>query len=274
MALWPKLVLPIVPVLFAAAGAAVACSSRSGDPPAPYTPSPLGTGSRIKDITNPNLPNHPKSGATVSVSGVVFTWLDTYDETHNGKSEGTVYVQDVASQDPYSGLSIYAPTYIPANLRVSPGDVLDYNTGAYDELPNIDTASFPTGMFLVQLAKPVGQFDYEYSVPQPVLIDPTVLTDSSTQAGFDNGLPWTSMLVTIKDVYLGKFTDDTHGRHTAPILPNLDGGVLGVQVSNELMEIDLTTYAPNTHFASITGLVTWFYNYHIAPRTPADLVVQ
>jgi hypothetical protein len=257
-----------------AGSAGLACSSPSGDSPQPYTPNPLGSGSRIKDITNPTLPNHPANGATVNISGVAFSWVDTYDETKNGKSIGTVYIQDVASQSPYSGLSIYEPAYIPPDLRLSPGDVLDFNGGAYGELPNVGAATFTTGTYLVQLSKPVGTFDYEYTPPAPTVMDPTVLTDSTTPAGFQKGLPWTSMLVTVKDVSLGAFSDDTHGRNTAPIILGGDGGAaLGVSVSNELMEIDLNTYPAGTHFTSITGLVTWFFSYHIAPRTPADLVV-
>lgn len=250
-----------------AGSTAVACSSQSGDPPRAYAPNPLGAGSRIKDITNPTLPNHPANGATVNISGVVFTWLDTFDETKNGKSLGTVYIQDVASQAPFSGLSIYEPAYIPPDLRLSPGDVLDYTGGQYGELPNIGTAAFTAGTYLVQLSKPVGTFDYEYTNATPTVIDPADL------GTFNTGLQWTSMLVTINDVYLGAFVDDGKGRVTAPIETNLDGGVLGVQVTNENVEIDTTTFAPNTHFSSVTGIVTWFFNYHIAPRTLADLVV-
>ncbi len=258
-----------------AGSTALACSNPSGDSPAPYTPNPLGSGSRIKDITNPTLPNHPANGAQVNISGVTFNWVDTYDETKNGKSIGTVYIQDVASQALYSGLSIYEPAYIPPDLRLSPGDVLDFNQGQYGELPNVGAATFTTGTYLVQLSKPVGTFQYEYAPTEPLVIDPTVLTASATPAEFQTGLPYTSMLVTIKDVSLGAFSDDTHGRNTAPIiLGSADGGTaLGVLVSNELMEIDLGTYPPGTHFTSITGLVTWFFSYHIAPRTPSDLVV-
>src|SRR5512140_3114306 len=105
-------------LLFLALLAAVSCSSASGDPPStPPPPTPLGSGLRIKQVTDPSLPNHPNGKASplpsVTVTGATVLGVDTFDETANGKSRGTVYVQGVASQDPWSGISLYSPTFIP-----------------------------------------------------------------------------------------------------------------------------------------------------------------
>ena len=150
-------------------GTLAACGSRSGDPPAdPGDPSALGTGLRLRNVMNPSSPDHPDVDAgvevSVAVTGASVTWIDTYDETANGKSLGTVYVQDVASQKQYSGSSLYAPDYFPASLAPAPGDVLDL-TGDFEELPNIGTAVFSGGATLPQFSHPVATFRYEYTPP-------------------------------------------------------------------------------------------------------------
>lgn len=150
----------------------VACQSLTADPPAPYEPNPLGTGLRLAEIQNPDSTYYkttlanPTTGTNVLVSSAVISWIDTYDETHDGKSIGTVYIQDVSSTAPYSGIDLYEPTYVPASLRPLPGDVLDF-AGPYEEAPSVGSAVFDTGTTLPQLSKPVGTYRYEYQSPHP-----------------------------------------------------------------------------------------------------------
>jgi hypothetical protein len=269
--------LPLAIVLLVAA-----CSSPDNDPASNPTPDPLGSGLRVAQVGNPNASTHPKNavkptpappgwaGPSVNITGASFLWLDNYDETHDGKSRGTVYVQDVGAPQAYGGMSIYAPSWVPGDLRVAPGDVLDFN-GPYEELTSIGTALFPSGQQLPQLAKPVGTFRYEYSVPAPQQIDPHDLEN------YDKGRQWMSMLVTVPNVTIDVFADDGHGRVTAHT--TLDTSENGWTISNELIPIaagdankGTGDYAARTTFKSVTGIVTWFYSYHIAPRTKADLV--
>jgi hypothetical protein len=235
-----------------------ACSSPTSDPHASVPINPLGQGERIRDVGNPTLPTHAASGQ-VSISSAEVLWLDNFDETHNGKSLGTLYIQDVGSQAPYSGMSVYQPSYVPSSLRVAPGDVLDF-AGAYEELASIGTAIFPTGQVLPQLAKPVGDFRYELPVPTPAPITIADLND------YAKGRQWESMLVTLTDVTIGVAPMDTTGRVNYQIVNSN-----AVTISNELFDLKKDAYPPNTHFASVTGIVTWFYSYHIAPRSPDDL---
>jgi hypothetical protein len=241
------------------------CGSQNGDPVADAGADPLGPGMRVRDVGNPNLKSHPASGASVNVTGASVLWVDTFDETANGKSRGTVYVQDVGSQDPYSAISIYSPSYIPASLRISPGDVMDF-IGQYTEQASIGTAVFTAPDVLPQLSKPIGTFRYEYKTPDPLVIDPLDLNDFAT------GRKWMSMLVTLKNVSITAFANDGKGRVTAPIV-NSAGQITAGTISNENYNLLVTDYAPGTTFTSVTGIVTWFFSYHIAPRTAADLVV-
>ena len=250
--------------------AAVACSSPSGDPPTtPPPPTPLGAGMRVKQVTDPSLPNHPNGKASplpvVTVTGAAVLAVDTFDETKNGKSRGSVYVQDVGSQDPWSGISLFSPTYVPGDLRLAPGDVLDL-TGGYQENDHIGTAIFPAGQVLSQLAKPIGTFRYEYQPPTPREIDPTDLDD------YTKGAKWVGMLVTVKNIALDGIIKETSGstgaetgRRSGHLTPALKG-----KITNELIELDLQ--AAGTRLTSLTGVVTYFFDLHIAPRSTDDIV--
>jgi hypothetical protein len=242
-----------------------ACSEIQPDPPAPYEPHPLGNGLRIADVQNPTSPSYaPNTG--VDLTSLAVVWVDTFDETKDGKSLGTVFVQDVGSTAPYSAISVYQPSYVPSDLRLLPGDVLDF-VGPYQEVTSIGSAKFSPGQTLPQLAKPVGTFRYEYQVSAPQPIALADLDDYTT------GRAWEGMVVTVKDVYAIAATS-SGGRVTYTLATNLDAGtnVNTVSMSNEEYDLKSTDFAPGTHFQSVTGLVTWFFSYHIAPRTPADLV--
>jgi hypothetical protein len=256
-------------LLASLAACALSCGSIAvGDVPDLGKPSdPIGQGMRLKDVGDPSLPNHPKNNASVTVTGATVLWVDTFDETANGKSRGTVYVQDVDSQSPYAGMSLYSPTFVPGDLRVAPGDVLDL-VGAYQENDHIGTAVFPVGQVLPQISKPVGTFRYEYKTPDPVVIDPTDLDD------FTKGRKWLGMLVTVKNATLvdginpetSSSTGAPTGRVSGHITPSGKGG----KVTNE--NVQLPILPANTVLKSLTGIVTYFFDLHIAPRTTADIV--
>jgi hypothetical protein len=242
-----------------------ACGSGGdGDPPSTKKPNPLGPGSRVRDVADPLA---KKNGAEVSVTGAVTLFVDSYDETRDGKSRGTIYIQDVGSQLPYSGLSLFSPSFIPADLRLAPGDVLDY-FGQYVELGNIGTAVFDPGMVLPQLARPTGTFRYEYKTPDPKVIDVAELGD------YDKGRKWMNMLVTIENVTIpDPLFDDGKGRasvHLTNDITNKNAPTL----TNELFDLSTAGIKPKTKYKTITGIVTWFFYFHVAPRSTADLVAE
>ncbi len=279
---------PCVLVLLASLSLAMACSSLTADPPAPYTPSALGPGSRIADVQSPTSRTYKEAianvnGVDVDVTSTVVSWIDTFDETRDGKSVGTVYVQDLGSQAPYSGISLYEPNYVPADLRAVPGDVLDL-VGPYQELRSVGTAIFNPGTTLPQLAKPVATFRYEYPPSNPTVV---ALSDLDS-TNYLKGRQWEGMLVTVQDVTVAAGATDT----TTVCPTAADGGTSGCRVTylmgqgdasiaisaaaitNELYDLRAWTYPAGTHFKSVTGIVTWFFSYHIAPRCPADLCTQ
>ncbi len=277
---------------------ALACSSPPGDPPIPLpSPNPLGTGSRIRDLTPPaggdkadgipKNPNHPSQNANVDVTGVVVTATDLFDETKDGKSLGTIYVQDVGSPPlPFSGIDLYSASFLPGTYHAAPGDVVDL-TGPYQDYAGPSTG-FPIGK-LPELAKPLGSFRYEYSVPAPVPINIADLEVTDVDH-FVKGSQWLGMLVTVKNVALTisgtctpmppattcpVLTNDGKGRVSAPLTSDASSGPA---VVNELYDLKATDFAvaagkSSLPLASVTGIVTFFFNFHIAPRSAADIVV-
>jgi hypothetical protein len=238
-------------------------------------PSTLGSGNRVSQVMNPSLPTHPASGATVSISGATFLTVDTFDETHDGKSKGTVYLQDVPSPtpQPYSGTSLYSPTYTPANLEPAPGDILDL-TGVFTVDTSIGAAVFSAGTALVQIDKPVVKARFEYELPAPLVINA-----SDLDSAFATGAQWGSMLVTIQNVTFPDNVVDSNGRDTIHITSDVSQDA--PTLANELFDVAAWNEAqPSPPLAagktvkSITGIVTWFFNFHICPRSPADIVVQ
>ncbi len=276
-----KLPLLFVPAALAALGALTACSSQSNDAPADAgPPNAFGDGLRIKQVMNPSSPQAAANGAVFAITGAAFTWIDTFDETHDGKSVGTVYVQDAESTAPYSGTSVYEPSYVPASLRLTPGDIIDMPTATYSAQSSIGSATFPTGQFLIQFSKPIITFRFDAYEP----VAPAIINVGDLNA-FSTGNQWQGMLVTIQKVTFQSNLENADGRVTA-YLTTTDAGIQGgtVQLSNELF--DVATWNGTTVDAgggggvialghtitSLTGLVTWFEGYHIAPRYPADIV--
>ncbi len=261
-----RLVLPALLSLCAAA-----CTLQ-GDPPTPPIANPLGNGLRIAQVQDPRSPDyHPNQNS--AITSAVVTWHDTFDETMDGKSVGTLYVQDLTSSAPYAGIGLFETNFIPASLDPLPGDVLDLS-GPYQESTGIGTAVFNPGTFLPQLSKPVGTYRYEYVLPAPAQLSADDLDEGYPKAdsNFAKGRQWLGMLATIKDVVVAAGSSSKN-RVTYQI-ENASGGVTpnGPAISNELYDLRDSDFPAGTHFKSVTGIVTWFYSFHIAPRYPADLV--
>jgi len=249
-------ILPLFPLVVLALG----CSLRAGDPPADYQPNVLGTGLRLRDV---QTPSKGLAGQNVLVTSAVVTAIDNFDETVNGKSRGTIYLQDVDVSGAYAGISLFSPSFIPANLRLSPGDVVDLN-GQYVEQKTIGTTVNFDPAFLPQLVKPAVTFRYETKPPEPVVIPVTDLDN------FDTGRKWVGVLVTVQNVTVavGPVADKTGTRVTANFTINANSP----SISNELYPLAVGAFPDDTTFKSVTGVVTFFFNLKIAPRSAADLV--
>ena len=271
-----RFAIPCLPlVVLALAGLSCASESSDGDPSAAKgVPAPGGKDLSIRQISDPTLPNHARYiKQTQPVSGALVIAVDTYDETHNGKSIGTIFVQDIGSVAPYSGISLFAPAFNPGNLRVSAGDVLDLR-GQYQETTAIATVTFAKGALLPQISTPVATFRYETHVPEPVDIDVNDLTD------FAKGRRWLGMLVRVKDVTLkNDGVADANGRVAVSLHDPFPGGGTRCDspfpkpatVVNSLFALDTLNLTATSKVKSVVGVVSFFCGIQLAPRSAADI---
>ena len=254
------------------------CAVTSGGDPHSNegVPPPGGKDKRIKDVGDPGADRHKDYlTAPVAISGAVVLAVDKFDETRDGKSKGTIYVQDLGSKDPYSGIALFAASFNPGNLSVGPGDVIDLN-GPYTESANIGPkVTFAPGVVLPQLSRPVATFRYETQVPEAVDIDVNDLGD------YLKGRRWMGMLVRVKDVTLAQDAASTmtsNGRVSASMTPGASGACSDPfpkppSLINALFDVEALGLKAGTKLASITGVVGFFCNLQLAPRTPDDIVV-
>jgi hypothetical protein len=257
-----------------------ACSSQTGDPPASNgVPAVGGKELRIRELVNPALEGHQgRVGTTQAVSGAVVIAVDSFDETQNGRGVGNIFVQDIgATKDtPYAGINLFAPSFNPGNLRVSPGDVLDMR-GEYQEntrIPSSPPVIFAPGAVLSQLAQPISTFRYETRIPDPVDIDLADLTD------FTKGRQWLGMLVRVQNVTAARDVFVQASGRTSldltPLAPNADTKCEGafpkpVQLVNDLMDLTPLNLKQGSKIKSIIGVVGFFCSIKLAPRSMADI---
>jgi hypothetical protein len=256
-------------------------------------------------------PDHPAPDASVYITGTSLIVIDSFDETQDGKSIGAVYVQDIAPAPtaakakvcgacvpPNSGVQLYKPNYSPPNLLVAPGDVLDL-TGLYQDYAY---TTFKPGYSFPEIYEPVVTFRFEYTAPAPTIIPIADMPDPLTLAEFEVGHQWLGMLVEIDDVTIGYSEPDGKGRQALyfTYATGPDGGLVidntmnAPNISNELFDLDPAEYGcpvtplgvqattqipilgactgPKAHLSKLIGVVTFFFNFHVAPRSAADLV--
>src|SRR6185369_12423156 len=139
------------------------------------------------------------------------------------------------------------------------------------------TATFAPGAVLSQLFRPTATFRYELSTAiKPVEINLEDLGD------FAKGRQWMNMLVTVKNV---KVYGDVNsaaefkGRLAVDILPKPAGFQNACNaafprppsLTNELFDLASLNVKSGTTLKSVTGIVVFFCNIHLAPRSMADI---
>jgi hypothetical protein len=270
----PLLPLVQIALLIACAFGTASCGSESGDPHSNHGVPPIGgKNKRISEIADPAVQGHADLVATTqAVSGAVVLAVDKFDETQNGKGVGTIYVQDLGSTKAYSGITLFSPTFNPGNLAVGPGDVLDLR-GQYTESATIGTTvTFAPGAVLPQISKPVATFRYETRVPEPVDVDASDLAD------YAKGRQWLGMLVRVKNVTLeADAVADMNGRVAVSLTPGSGGKCNSpfpkpASLTNDLFDLASLGYKKGDVLTSVTGVVGFFCNLKLAPRSAADIL--
>ena len=257
--------------------AATGCNNtRPGDPPSTPIANEYGDGERISSVFDGffgpapwvQLKNiystdcYDPPDITVLTAGVTISAVDQWDETGNG-SIGTVYVQDTLSPTPlYAGMALYEPTYSPPAYKPEPGNVVQV-AGVYEEY--IGPSDLALGRFsqcetLPQLEGSATEL-FEGEVPKPVVITPEDLNS------YANARQYLSMLVTVTNVCIETTGTESDGRYSAPVV------VSGTawSIDDELWDVyHLMPLTAAQCFTSVTGIVTFFESFSLAPRSAAD----
>jgi hypothetical protein len=264
---------------------ATACSGNAadgggtGDPPSIPNADPCGAGARIPDIVGPASWVNPKDDASASctypidkptsLAGLRLVAIDRYDETGDG-STGNYYAQDACAQSaPYQGVTIYAPSFSPPDLRLFPGDVGDL-LGTLSEFPGPSSGPFPYCRTLPEMS---GTLTFRFEIAQPLVPRTIPLTDMKT---YETARQWLGMLVRVQNITISDKPYDSKGRYSAPM--DVGGGIPVSDVpsiSNELFDLKGLgpTLAKDVKLKAVTGIVTYFYGFKIAPRSADDIEI-
>lgn len=230
----------------------------------------MGNGQRLSEVNNPQSASRPANNSYVSITGAVVNAVDLYDETGDGDSSGNLYVQDFGQNpQPFGGIIVFNATYSPANLKVFPGDVVDI-WGVYQEFPGPASSPFEGGATLPEIVSGTVTLRFESNPPEPKTIDISELYDYKT------GRQWLGMLVRVENVKLfDSLYVASSGRESARIdlgagrevgkLPAINNALI------KLSDLDVS-WPKGKVFKSVTGVVSFFHNFTIAPRSKDDLV--
>lgn len=259
-------------VLGLASPAVVGCSSGGHgelDNAPQVKGSVLGPNSTLEKLTNLQY-ERPNSAAILQITGLRVSVVDTFDETGTGSSSGTVYLQEFSDKPgPYQGILAFKPTFSPPTFRTSVGDVVDASRQYSDFEPAVLVASNPNQTIPELAANLSLRFDAPYIPIVPVEIPLSDLTS------YETGRQWMSMLVTLKNVPVYKALSTSSGRSTIPLdIGKMVNSITLPTITNELFDLAGEQLPLDTgSVVTVTGIVTWFGNFHVAPRSKADIII-
>ena len=216
----------------------------------------------IQEIQSDSMP----VGTAANVRGVVVTAIDNY-----GSRKGGIYVQEPEGGE-YSGIFVYLSGTEAADLM--PGDLVDVVGGVKDEFAwqggGCDDGEEETDS-LTELSPAEGSSISVEKVGDGTIPTPPVLNpwDLSGLAGVAEAEKWEGVPVTFENIRAmrepeGVDDDDPTLKELLITGPFSLGSSL-TELSDSIAEGDC--------YASVTGIVDWFFNFKLLPRTPADLVV-
>jgi hypothetical protein len=253
-----------------------ACSGGGGgDLPTKPLANAYGACSRLAQILGPadwqdpkdEMSSHcaPPLDSPVCISGVTVVAIDRFDETSKG-AVGNYYVEDTEKDADYSGVTVFAPAFSPPDLRLAEGDVVDI-VGNSTEFLGPSAGKFGQCRTLPELS---GTLSFRFDGNQPLAPKVIPVTDLKT---YDTARKHLGKLVRIENVKLAGAGVNSGGRFTADL--DVGGGIPVADVpriSNELFDIEHQGPAlvEGRTFSSITGVITYFYGFKIAPRSADD----
>jgi hypothetical protein len=263
---------------------AVACSSGGGGDLDSVVPRPkpvAQTGTPIAKANDPLAPLVKYCGTkcptgavcqkecpTLNARGVVVVAVDEYDERGDGSGAGNIYVQD-ALQDgprgtPWSGLTLFRVTRVPSTLSLIPGMGVDV-AGIYQPFPG-PTNDFPSGIVLPEVISGAISQSYEAAPPAPI---PIAMADLSSQV---SGMQFVGRLVRMENVTISSTFDLKYHEAAIDGTGSTRGSI--VNIAGQLFNLEDPkglAAAKGKTYKSVTGVLNYFYNFKLCPRTLEDI---
>ena len=274
-----------LPLFALLTGCDITSDGSVGDPLSEPNADVLGDGQRLRDVVgepvwfsaeNEESVNCESPSPTlVKLTGQVVVAIDRHDETGEG-ALGNMYIVDVYAEDeeqlPYSGITVFGPAFSPPDLRIFEGDVVD-TLGNLIEFLGPTVGKFGACKSLPEISGTMGlRFDGG-GVFSKTLVDANGGASRwEPVLGYANARQWLGMLVRFEGVRIVGEPEENNGRYTAAI----DMGQVTqddqIYLSNELfdLEADGPPLTDGTQFGSVTGVLTYFYGFKLAPRSIDD----
>lgn len=200
-------------------------------------------------------------GTQVDLEGVVVTAIDSY-----GSRTGSFWVQDPAG-GPYSGVMIFT-TDTSAVADLQPGDVVNLRGGEVDEFALTGDGGDDSGRTLTEVGDPEGgsiEIEETGTMPLPAaeVVDPAVLGADDAESEKWEGVLIQFNSVSVVSAPRGVSDSDptlTEMRVTGPY-----------RVGSSLVALP-ETLVLDTCLGSLTGVLDYFFDYRLLPRSGDDIV--
>jgi hypothetical protein len=201
------------------------------------------------------------AGTEVRLEGVVVTAVDAY-----GKRQGGLYVQEPAGGE-HSGVFVFNPTVV-AQGGLVPGDIVTVTGGFVQEYAH---SSDTSGKTLTELSSPkkdgmiVVTKTGAGELPKATEVSSVALAEDDAEAE-----KWEGVLVRVVNVAAVSAPREVSAM-TDPLLTEFK--ITGpLPVSSSLTALTKDMVPSGTCYASITGVVDYFFDYKLVPRAAGDLV--
>lgn len=266
-------------------GCNVTSDGSVGDPLAEPDASVLGNGARLREVVkepswlsleDTESANCKSPGPrNVQLTGQVVVAIDRFDETGEG-ALGNLYIEDLYTADeeiqPYSGITVFAPAFSPPDLRLFEEDVVD-TSGNLTEFLGPVAGKFGECKTLPEISGTMTlRFDGGSLRPATVVGQNGGSARWEPVLGYENARKWLGMLVRFEGVRVRGMPSSSKGRYTATIDMGTVAADDSIALSNELFDLqqDGPVLEDGTTFKAVTGVLTYFYGFKLAPRSADD----
>jgi hypothetical protein len=227
----------------------------------------------IQQVQSSSMP----PGTPVSLQGVVVTAVDSF-----GTRQGDFWVEEPGG-GPYSGVLVFPPSTLQATaVALQVGDVLTITGGEKDEFALTGSNADPTGRTDTEVeqlsgGKMVISMTSTGAAPTPDTLDLNMLGKlyDPTQSAAGGGSAfttawqmWEGVLVTATnvDAFGAPKTFGSGGADQYDL--NISGDA---ELEGSLTDITMSGIKVDTCLATLTGVVDYFYQFLIYPRTSSDI---